>query len=697
MVSRLYIILLLSLISLNVFSQDCTILTKANNISPDRLCAPVTVTWDIDYTGVNNNGTSVEIQYDWGDGTIDVRDAVNNGGGAWGSTYFHTYNSTGNRCNYRPRATLIINGVLCSSSTQEQIVTVWDDDDHNGGRMRINPSIYPICFGSGDDVQFRDVTRFNCVPPQENDVPNIYTRWVQWEYGTDITMTGLPVTVNGVGQIFPYRAPVITLPGPVTGSGVWSDVINVANDKLVGQYFEITLRNWNYCNPYDDPDIPGPPLDPINGDHDPVITTAIILIVPYPDATIVPMDTMCIENDPIYLTSVNPGGDWSGDGVVGDMFYPLLADTGTHIIRYSMTNYNKCTDWDETTIVVQPSPVVTIDPVPTQYVNDPPVLLTSSVNGGTWGDAGLDGIFVPEEVGLGTHMVTYETLPDKYGCIGYDTIYIDVILPPLPIAEFSPDTSGCSTLPVQFINTSLHADTYVWDFGDGTYSDEENPQHIYYLPGEYLVKLIARSVAGESVFYGYVTVYVNPVVMFDVYPLEITRIDQIIKTINNTLYGDFYEWDFGDDTYSNEFDPIHQYHSEGVFTVTLIATTIYGCTDTLSFRSDISVSFNIGRMIFPNVFKLNPNGPTGGYWTENSIDNSIFHPRAQNVLEFNMIIYSRWGELLYETNELYKGWDGYVKDGYPATQGVYVYKATGKYINGATFNITGDVTLLYIE
>ncbi len=90
--------------------------------------------------------------------------------------------------------------------------------------------------------------------------------------------------------------PIITLPGPVTGSGVYSDVINVASDKLIGQYFEVTLRNWNYCNPYDDPDIPGTPADPVNGDHPPVVTTAKILIVPYPDATITPVDTLCVQN-----------------------------------------------------------------------------------------------------------------------------------------------------------------------------------------------------------------------------------------------------------------------------------------------------------------------------------------------------------------------------------------------------------------
>lgn len=273
------------IVSLNLHGQDCSILSKANSIVPNRLCSPLSVNWRVSYTGVNNAGTSVQISYDWDDGATDIENAVNIGAGAFQTVATHVYVSTGDKCNYRPRATLVVNGVFCSSSTQEQIVTVWDNDNHNGGHLHINPTVYPICFGNGANVRFQDLTQFNCVPPQEQDVPNLFTRWVQWIYGTDITMTGIPVTINGTPASFPFSGPIITLPGPVTGSGVFSDMINVANDKLMGQYFQVTLRNWNYCNPYDDPNIPGPPVDPVNGDHPPVVTTAIILIVPYPDAT----------------------------------------------------------------------------------------------------------------------------------------------------------------------------------------------------------------------------------------------------------------------------------------------------------------------------------------------------------------------------------------------------------------------------
>ena len=143
--------------------QDCSIISKANDITPDRLCSPVAVNWEVSFRGVNNAGTSVKIRFEWDDGSVETFDAVNvNPDPAvreWAFTASHTYTSDDNLCNYHPKATLVVNGQLCTSSSQEQIVTVWDNDNTNGGRLRINPAVYPICFGNGANVRFQDNTR----------------------------------------------------------------------------------------------------------------------------------------------------------------------------------------------------------------------------------------------------------------------------------------------------------------------------------------------------------------------------------------------------------------------------------------------------------------------------------------------------------------------------------------------------------
>ncbi len=844
---KIYIIsLLLTLFSLSLYGQDCNILSKANIIVPDRLCSPISVNWNVSYTGVNNAGTRVQIRYDWDDGTIDTENTLNPTPGVFEATKVHTYVSTGQKCNYRPNATLVVNGVLCSSSTQEQIVTVWDNDDHNGGHMHINPTVYPICFGNGANVRFQDLTQFNCVPPQERDVPNLFTRWVQWIYGTDITMTGIPVTVDGTLRTYPFSGPIITLPGPVTGSGVYSQTMNVANDKLIGQHFQVTLRNWNYCNPYDDPNIPGPPVDPVNGDHPPVVTTAIILIVPYPDATITPVDTLCIENspvtlhahdsggqwsgdgvtgntfdpgaagagdhiinynitdgngcsasdqititvvpgpvvnivpvpalfindppvilsatppggtftgngvtgnsfspvaagigihvityqagtnrygctgidtihikvlmtppdatitpidtlciqsDPVTLSAHDPGGTWSGDGVVQDKFYPDLAGAGDHLIRYEITDTNGFADSDQITVTVVPLPVVNINPVGTVYINDLPVTLTVSPPGGRWtGDGVIDGSFLADSAGLGDHILTYQTVPDKFGCQGSDTIHIKVIMPQAPSAYFEPDTSGCTPLVVHFRNLSKGAMTYLWDFGDKIFSSEQDPTHTYNIPGNYIVKLSVTNIAGQSSFNGLIKVYEKPSALFSVYPNEVTNNAQIVVFTDYSHNGGSWFWNFGDGNTSIEQSPWHKYESEGTYKITLIVTSTDGCIDSMIYPSPIRVSYKVGNIRFPNAFKWNESGPTGGYWYEGELDDNTFRPFFTNVIEYKLQIFNRWGVLLYESIELQKGWDGYFGNARLALEGVYVWKVVGRYADGTYFTKVGNVTFLH--
>jgi len=66
---------------------------------------------------------------------------------------------------------------------------------------------------------------------------------------------------------------------------------------------------------------------------------------------------------------------------------------------------------------------------------------------------------------------------------------------------------------------------------------------------------------------------------------------------------------------------------------------------------------------------------------------------AEGVVEYNLYIYNRWGELMFESKDVDVGWDGYY-NGKLCPQDVYIWKVEGKFINGKTFEKTGDVTLL---
>ena len=61
--------------------------------------------------------------------------------------------------------------------------------------------------------------------------------------------------------------------------------------------------------------------------------------------------------------------------------------------------------------------------------------------------------------------------------------------------------------------------------------------------------------------------------------------------------------------------------------------------------------------------------------------------------KYSMMIFNRWGQLIYKTDDPTKGWNGYFK-GRLCNEGVYKYKIEGVYETGQPFMIIGDVTLL---
>lgn len=102
-----------------------------------------------------------------------------------------------------------------------------------------------------------------------------------------------------------------------------------------------------------------------------------------------------------------------------------------------------------------------------------------------------------------------------------------------------------------------------------------------------------------------------------------------------------------------------------------------------------------GYITFATAFRWNHSGPTGGSWNDGSADDFMFRPVYSNVASYRLEVYNRNGYLVFESMELHKGWDGYLKNGALASQGVYIWKASGKFSDGTAFSKAGDVTFIY--
>jgi len=267
------------------------------------------------------------------------------------------------------------------------------------------------------------------------------------------------------------------------------------------------------------------------------------------------------------------------------------------------------------------------------------------------------------------------------------------IFPAPPVAHFDTIMPGCTPHTVSFRNTSLYGNSYLWEFDDGNISHEFEPVHTFAEPGIYNVKLTVYGESGVDFSYRMVEVYRNPIIMFKIAPELVMLPDQEIQLFNMSEHGVNYLWDFGDGGISVERNPRHLYTETGVYHISLDVWTEHGCTERMVLPNAVTVIGN-GSIRYPNAFRPDIYGPNGGYYdlTEPT-RNHIFRPVWEGVVEYRLHIYNRWGELLYVSNDVMKGWDGYYKEKI-AKQDVYVWKVWGKFSNGEKFILAGDVTLM---
>jgi len=193
-------------------------------------------------------------------------------------------------------------------------------------------------------------------------------------------------------------------------------------------------------------------------------------------------------------------------------------------------------------------------------------------------------------------------------------------------------------------------------------------------------------------------VFDNPTASFQLRPNIVFVPDTELTTFNFSMGATDYDWDFGDGGTSFDIEPKYVYKVEGVYDVRLIARNDRGqglvCSDTLTQKVTAKQG---GVTRVPNAFTPNPNGPSGqpppGIGGSGTF-NDVFLPIVKGAEEFNMQIFDRWGNLIFESNSANIGWDGYDKNGRLLPAGVFVYKLTIRLSDGQRSTQIGDVTMI---
>lgn len=287
------------------------------------------------------------------------------------------------------------------------------------------------------------------------------------------------------------------------------------------------------------------------------------------------------------------------------------------------------------------------------------------------------------------------------GCA--DSISKQLNIWPVPVVDFGSPKSGCRPVCVDFNDLSTISSGSIvkwnWNFGDGNSgnnntSSEKDPKHCYNTAGNYHVTLTVTSDKGCKATLqkkNLIEVFASPVAAFGSNVTQAEIFNPIIRFFDQSTGSPVsWHWDFGvtsitSDT-SNILTPIYSFPDTGKYNVCLTVKNTIGCSDFVCHPITITPFWTF---YIPNAFTPNGDGI-----------NDFFNGSGYNILEYQLWIYDRWGNMIYTTGKAdspatSKSWDGRANGGSEiAQQDVYVWKVELRDIFKKQHSYVGTVTIV---
>jgi PKD repeat protein len=178
----------------------------------------------------------------------------------------------------------------------------------------------------------------------------------------------------------------------------------------------------------------------------------------------------------------------------------------------------------------------------------------------------------------------------------------------------------------------------------------------------------------------------GPIAAYNADPTTVTLIEPNVHFTDASSGGVSWSWDFGDGNTSASQNPVHAYTAEGTYTVTLVVTNQYGCSDTIT---GIVTVEGFYTFYVPNAFTPNGWGPS---------ENETFGPEFSGIDDddYSFYVFDRWGNRVFETHDFTERWNGRMHNGSGPVleEDVYVYLFTFDDFKGDYHEVMGKVTLL---
>ena len=485
----------------------------------------------------------------------------------------------------------------------------------------------------------------------------------------------IPLTVSGSAtQGVDYSG----IPNAVNfspGQAIYTFQINVNADNFA-EGLETIVLNFNVADPC--------------GNVTPIPLTLYIQDVP-PLTLILNDTTLLCPNQPISLTAVISGGVqpytylWSTGATTAAISFTAQSSQTIYVQVTDNCTGLTLTDSALVSVPVFPPLSISLSPDVTEICPYLSHTFYSSVNGGNgnysyaWRTLGSNAVLSTSDSLNVTPSSTNSyvfTVTDGCGNIARDTVTYSITSPPLLL----------SMTPTQYICPGDSAFVSVIASGGyGNYyylwpSNGATTPGIWVYPGStnsYQVLVSDECQSFNVSGFSQVQI-VKPLAEFTILTTNPTE-NLPTSFYNLTQNGFGYQWFFGDGSGSYEIHPTHTFSPNGEYLITLIATDMNGCVDSITKPIYIQEEFYI---YIPNTFIPD----------ENRI-NDVFSASFIGVEWINIEVFNRWGERLFFSDQLDFKWDG-TYNGAKVPDGVYTWKLIYRRNRMQEQQLTGHVTVI---
>ena len=361
----------------------------------------------------------------------------------------------------------------------------------------------------------------------------------------------------------------------------------------------------------------------------------------------------------------------------------LIPGTFTHTFT---PNSGQCAQTVSMSITVVPEVTPTFNQIPQLCQDDPnPILPTISTNipsiVGVWSpptiDSSIPGVF------------THTFAPIGAQC-PVDVNMNITIVPSAPPSFIADTLTGCNPLPVNFSTINpIPGANYTWFLNNTEIGTGPNLVYTINASGYHDITLeYELSSCSETTTYDdYIFMENDPIASFTFNPAVISSEIEEINFVNSSIGAVSYLWDFGDNSSSTVQNTSHTYTgaSDNIL-VSLTASTPLGCFDI----------YEMTIVVLSEAIFYIPNTFTPDEDEHNQLWKPIF-TSGFDIYSFNLQIYNRWGEIIWETNDASAGWDGtYGIDGLRVPVGIYNWAIHYESkLNDDRKEVSGFVNVLY--